>query len=614
MNSDNQTLTSNISCISTVCKSLSTSLGPRGLDKLLIADKKSILTNDGATILKTMSLEHPSLKILSNLSSSQDSVCGDGTTSVVLLCGAILESATKLDITRIRNFDEILQKVKDEALSYLKQNCVPVGDNQKESVMTCLSSKVVSGYSELIAEIAVEAVKSMGNVKDIKILKKIGGAIENIKLVKGVALSSEIKNPECFHENKTNDLNYKNLNLKYRNLINDLNNNEILIGEKICKTAFIQFCISSPKTDLDSRVLIRNEQVMQKFIDDEKKYVLNLCKRIKDAGIELLVIQKSILRESLSAIGLHFLKQMDILVIDDVDRKEMEHLCKVFNASVISDISLIKSCGLFKIREVESFGSKITTLEKIDEHFDKKIEIVNKELNNLKIENSEKTNFQESADNSNEGEKRNISKKIEQKNNSEKIEEKNNSIKIDEEDNSIKAKDENNLIKSEKTINTNSDHKELKTKNPISIVIRGGDSILIDEIERSVHDGLCVAKSLIDLPFLVAGGGTMEMGIAKQLLIKEGTAVEKMCYREFGRAFEMIPFYLARNAGMDPILILDKLRNSDKLGVCVKNMDVCDMFAQNVIQPLKVTESMVCGAIETAIMILKIDDMLPCRR
>ncbi|KAG0416535.1 T-complex protein 1 subunit delta, partial [Dictyocoela roeselum] len=103
---------------------------------------------------------------------------------------------------------------------------------------------------------------------------------------------------------------------------------------------------------------------MQKLIEDEKKYILDLCKRIKDAGVELLIIQKSILRESLSSVGLHFLGQMGVLVVDDVDRKEMEHLCKVFNVEAISDISLIKSCGLFRIKEVESFGSKITILER----------------------------------------------------------------------------------------------------------------------------------------------------------------------------------------------------------------------------------------------------------
>lgn len=611
MASENQTLNANIAAIATACQSLSTSLGPRGLDKLIISSQggsKNILTNDGATILKTMAGCNPALKVLSNLSQSQDAVCGDGTTSVVLLCGAVLESARALNMAQIAGHDIIMQNVKDEALRYLKRVCQPVSRSEdtsfgknvksgpetalsvstaaghgseyrhmKESVVTCLGSKVIGGCAEMIADIAVEAVQRVGNVRDIKILKKVGGGMENIELVRGVALHGKVKNPEIFGNLKDNCKGIKDdskVSLK----------NEFLIGEKVCRTAFIQFCISSPKTDLDSRVLIKNDQFMQKLIEDEKKYILDLCKRIKDAGVELLIIQKSILRESLSSVGLHFLGQMGVLVVDDVDRKEMEHLCKVFNVEAISDISLIKSCGLFRIKEVESFGSKITILERAVDGIETSIKelSIGNSVSEFKSINSVTGDsvITTGRDNKLVG-----------------LIQGNNNGASGIQAGSIGAPGTN-----KKFIN-----------NPTSIVIRGGDSILIDEIERSVHDGLCVAKSLLDEPFLVAGGGTIEMGIAKALMMKEGSAVEKMCYREIGRAFEMIAFYLARNAGMDPISILKKLRNTDGRGVCVKHMDACDMFAENIVQPLKVAESVVCGAIETAMMILKIDDMLPSR-
>ncbi|KAF7683861.1 T-complex protein 1 subunit delta [Astathelohania contejeani] len=486
---------SNIQAAIGVTESLSTSLGPRGLDKLLITGNKTLITNDGATILKTMSPLHPITKILCNVAKAQDEACGDGTTSVVVLTGCLLRSISGL-LERGVHPTQIcrgLERVKEYSMEYVKKIAIPIGQNSTpdleindyiKSAVTSLSSKVVSTSATEMAPVAVEAVlKVKGNLRDLKVVKKMG-SLEDIKIHSGVVLNASL-NENPFKEKK--------------------------------KIVLIKFCISAPKTNLDSKIIVNDYALMDRIIKEERAYILDICKKIKMAGIQMIIVQKSILRESVSELAMHFLKRLGILVVNDVEREEMEFLERSLCVKPVSEVDLL--C-------------------------DKNIALAEVEL----------------------------------------------------------TEDILSIYK--------------PGMPTCSVVVRASEDIILDEAERSLNDALCVVKCLVEDPYLVPGGGAIEIGISKLLAEKSLSGGDDgIILSELGRAFEGIPYYLARNAGLNPIDIISELKGvistKPTMGVDIRRAGVGCMVEEDVIQPLKVSRCVVSLAIETVMMILKIDDILP---
>ncbi|EPR80006.1 T-complex protein 1 subunit delta [Spraguea lophii 42_110] len=327
---------SNIDACVSITDSLSSSLGPRGLDKMIVCGKDVTVTNDGATILTKLKGVHPVSKILTNLSQAQDEACGDGTTSVVVLTGALLKACKSLlKLVHPSAIIEALERIKIAANVILEDAGIPIGDSEGElirNVITSLSSKVVSSCAEEMALISVKAMKKAGSLKNIKIVKKVGGSIEETKLVDGVVLNKNIKD------------NIQGINRKM-------------------KVLMAQFCLSAPKTNIDSKILIEDADAMDRIIKEERDYIVNICKKIKESGCELLIVQKSIMRDSLSSLAYHFLKKLNIMVIEDVEREEIDFISKTFGIKPISDVDLIPSeLRELGIKEEEESGERITTL------------------------------------------------------------------------------------------------------------------------------------------------------------------------------------------------------------------------------------------------------------
>lgn len=183
-----------------------TSLGPRGMDKMIITkDGETVITNDGATILKHMSVMHPAARMLVDLSAAQDVEAGDGTTSVVVLAGSLLGAAEKMLGKGIHPtvIAESFQKAAKKVVEYLEELSTPVDLNDRDSLLraasTSLNSKIVSQYSSILAPIAVDSVKRLAtqsstnvDLRDIRIVKKVGGTIDDTELVEGVALNQNV--------------------------------------------------------------------------------------------------------------------------------------------------------------------------------------------------------------------------------------------------------------------------------------------------------------------------------------------------------------------------------------------------------------------------------------
>lgn len=333
--------TSNIVAAKAVAAAIRTSLGPRGMDKLMqLSNGEVLISNDGATILSKMNVLHPAAKMLVELSQSQDVEAGDGTTSVVILAGALLEASGTLLGKGIHPtaIASSFMRAADEATAALEKKAsrnVDLSDRESliGAVKTCLSSKVVSQQSDLLAPIAVDSVLGIlgpdnannNNVdlRDIRMVQQVGGTIDDTELVNGLVLS---KGAAKSAGGPTHIGNGGGAGT----------GGAASNGGDGAKIALIQFCLSAPKTDMDNSVVVSDYAAMDRILREERKYVLGLCKKVKKSGANVILIQKSILRDAYNELSLHFLAKMGILVVTDVERSDVEFICRTLGCSPVA--------------------------------------------------------------------------------------------------------------------------------------------------------------------------------------------------------------------------------------------------------------------------------------
>merc|ERR1719357_2136107 len=480
------------------------------MDKMIKDAKGNVtITNDGATILKQMSVINPCAKMLVELSQAQDSEAGDGTTSVVVFAGSLLEAAEQLLNRGIHPsiLSDSFQTAAREAIVHLDKMTHPVDIKNKEGLLkaasTSLNSKVVSKDSNL-ASLAVDAVMSIasGNsldLRDINVVTIPSGTVDDSELVTD------------------------GLVFKPGHYVSKSGGPEKVENAQI---GLIQFCISPPKTDMDNKVVINDSAQVDRILREERQYILNICKKIKASGCNVLLIQKSILRDAVSDMALHFLSKLKIMVIKDIERDQIEFVSKTLGCTPAASLDHFKPevLGAAKCVERVAMGEKKVT----------KVTGVTK----------------------------------------------------------AKAK-------------------------TASIILRGSNSLLLEEADRSLHDALCVLRCLVQKPMLVNGGGAPEIEIAEALMKMAKTLgdVESYGVKAFARALEVIPYTLAENAGLDPVKTVTELRKAhqdgDKTaGINVKRGVISSMQDENVLQPALVTSNVIQLASETVCSILKIDDIV----
>lgn len=316
---------SNIQAAKAVADAVRTSLGPRGMDKMIQLEKGEVtITNDGATILKQMKVMHPAAKMLVDLSAAQDIEAGDGTTSVVVIAGALLQACKRLLKKGIHptTISESFQKAVNEAKNILTEMSTPVDLEDRDLLLqlarTSLSSKVVSQYADTLCPIIVDAILRITDaergshtvdLRDIKIVTRLGGTVEDTELVDGIVFEQKASH--------------------FAGGVGRI--------EK-AKVGLIQFCLSAPKTDMDNSVVINNYTQMDRVLKEERNYILNLCKQIKKAGCNVVLVQKSILRDGVSDLALHFLAKFKIMVIKDIERDEVEFVCKTIGCQPVASV------------------------------------------------------------------------------------------------------------------------------------------------------------------------------------------------------------------------------------------------------------------------------------
>lgn len=503
---------SNFTAAKAVADAVRTSLGPKGMDKMIKSPTgEVVITNDGATILKQMEVAHPAARMLVELSKSQDIEAGDGTTSVVVIAGALIQACQNLLTKGVHPtiISESFLNCARIAAEVLKQAASPLQITDRQSLIksasTSLNSKVVSQHSSFLAPIAVDAVLAVADLKnnsvdlkDIKIHKKLGGTLDDTALVPGLIFTQKISHAAGGPTRV----------------------------EK-AKIGLIQFCLSAPKTNIENQIVVSDHQQIDRILKQERDYILKQCDKIRKTGCNVLLIQKSILRDAVNDLSLQVLAKMKILVVKDIERDDIEFICKTLGTTPIASIETFTADKLGKADLVEEVSTADGKIVKI-----------------TGVPNPGKT---------------------------------------------------------------------------VSILVRGSNKLMIDEAERSLHDALCVVRSLVRLRYIIAGGGAPEIEVAVQLAhrAQEAEGLEGICMREFAEALEVVPYTLAENAGLHPVQIVTELRNrhiagEKTSGINVRKGQITNILEENVVQPLLVTTSAIQLATETIAMILKVKNIFHC--
>ena len=318
------------------------------MDKMIQTGKgQTIITNDGNTMLRDMAVMHPAAKMLVDLSSAQDVEAGDGTTSVVVIAGSLLGAAERLLSKGIHPtvISEAFQRAAAEAVKVLHNMSHPISLGDRATLLqaasTSLSSKIVSQYSSLLGPFAVDSVlktidpKTADNVdlKNIRIIKKVGGTIEDSEMVDGLVLNQPV-----------------------------IKSGGGPVRMEKARIGLIQFQLSPPKPDMENQIVVNDYRQMDKILKEERKYLLDICKKIKKAKCNVLFIQKSILRDAVNDLSLHFLAKLNILAVKDVERDEVEFICKSTGCKPIANIDSFTEDKLGSaelIEEQQASGSRI---------------------------------------------------------------------------------------------------------------------------------------------------------------------------------------------------------------------------------------------------------------
>ncbi|XP_031628413.1 T-complex protein 1 subunit delta [Contarinia nasturtii] len=369
---------SNISAAKAVSDAIRTSLGPRGMDKMIQAGNGEVtITNDGATILKQMNVIHPAAKMLVELSRAQDVEAGDGTTSVVVVAGALLEAADRLLQKGIHPtaISDSFQRCSTKAVEILTAMSKPIELTDRETLIksasTSLNSKVVSQQSSTLAPLAVDAVLKVTepgqedrvDLKNIKVIRSLGGTTEDTELIEGLV----------FTERTANVSGPKRL-------------------EKV-KIGLIQFCISPPKTDMDHNVIVSDYAAMDRVLKEERAYILNIVKQIKKAGCNVLLVQKSILRDAVSDLAIHFLDKIKVMVVKDIEREDIEFVCKTLGCRPIASLDHFVAENLVSADLAEEVASGTNKFVKVTgiQNQGRTVSVIVRGSNKLVLEEAERS-------------------------------------------------------------------------------------------------------------------------------------------------------------------------------------------------------------------------------
>ncbi len=496
----------NIMAARVIAEAIATTLGPRGMDKMLVSSIGDItITNDGAAILDEIDVQHPAAKMMVEVAKTQDDMVGDGTTTAVVLSGALLKEGEELLEQKIHPTIIVggYRKAAQKALKVLDKISKTVDPDDEKSLtkvaLTSMGSKAVGPAREHFAEIVTKAVKQIAekrgdrwiaDIDNIQILKKEGKSLGDTELVKGIILDKEVV--------------HTGMPKQVRN----------------AKIALVDVALEVKKTEFDATIRIQDPSKMQAFLDQETNMLKEMVDKIAKKGANVIICQKGI-----DDMAQHFLAKRGILAIRRAKQSDMEKLSRATGGKIMANLDDLNRTSLGQAELVE----------------ERKI-------------GDDKMVFIEGC----------------------------------------------------------------KDPRSVSILIHAGLERMVDEAERAIHDALSVVADVIEKNKVVAGGGAAEIAVTRALRDYATTigGREQLAVEAFADSMEVIPSTLAENAGLEKIDVMVELRAAHEkprghmMGVDVFTGKIVDMYKKGVIEPLSVKEQAVKSAVESATMILRIDDVI----
>jgi len=491
----------NILAAKMVAEMVKTTLGPKGMDKMLVSPTNDIVvTNDGVTILEEMQIEHPAAKMMVEIAKTQDIEVGDGTTTVVMIAGKLLENAEKLldkkihPTVIIKGYRLAAEKcheiLNDVALKITKED----EEILKQIAMTAMTGKGAEDAKEHFAEIIVQAVKQIqtGNeidMNDIKIEKSKGEGIKDTELISGIVLDKEKVSQD------------------------------MPVVVENAKIALIDFSLEIKNPEIDTKVSISSPEQLQGFVEQEEKTIREMIEKVKLSGANVVLCQKGI-----DDFAQYLLSKVGIYACRRIAKSDMEKLAKATNGKIVSNLNELSSLELGSAEKVEEIkhGEDVMTYVR-----------------------------------------------------------------------------------------------GCQSPRALTILIHGATGHVIDEIERAIKDGLGVVVASLKDGLVVAGGGAIEIEVARRLreFGQSLSGREQLAVEEFASALEYIPTSLAENAGMDPIDALTELKSRHDSGEKNYGLNLFKNRIENVLEakilePLKIKTQAISSASDVAIMILRIDDVI----
>lgn len=313
---------------------LRTTLGPRGMDKMLIDSLGDItITNDGATILDEVEAEHPAAKMMVEVAKTQDDMVGDGTTTAVVLAGELLKRAEELLDQNVHPLIIVsgYRKAAQKAVELLERLGTPVNiedrDTLRQVALTSMGSKAVGAARETLADIAIDAVKEiaekrgsewLADIDNVQITKKEGKSLFDSELIRGIIIDKEI-----VHAGMPKTI-------------------------KNAKIALLDCPIEVEKTEFSAEIRIKDPTQIQAFLDQETKMIQDMVKKITTSGANVLLCQKGI-----DDMAQHFLAKRGVLVARRIKQSDMEKLAKATGGKIINNLEDLKTKDLGKAGLVE---------------------------------------------------------------------------------------------------------------------------------------------------------------------------------------------------------------------------------------------------------------------
>ncbi len=500
----------NINAAKAVGDAVRTTLGPKGMDKMLVDSLGDVvITNDGVTILKEMDIDSPAAKMMVEVAKTVEEVAGDGTTTAVVLGAELLKKAEELLELNLhptvitlgyRLAAEKAKKVLDEIG---KDIDIEDMEELKKIAETAITGKAADSSRDFLAEVAINADKAVAeedskgkrvvDIDNINVEKKVGGRMSDTELVQGMAIDKEIVHPGM--PTKIED----------------------------AKIALINASLEVKKTEMSAEIKIQSSDQLKSFLAEEERMLHRMAGQIKESGANVVICQKGI-----DDMVQHYLAKEGITAVRRAKKSDMEKLEKATGGNVVNAVDVLTEAdlgyaGLVEERKVS--GSKMLFIE------------------------------------------------------------------------------------------------QCKNPNAVSIIVRGGTEQVVDEVDRSLDDTLRVVGCIIEDGKAIAGGGAVETELA--LRVREYSASlkgrEQLAVEKFAEAMEIIPRTLAENSGLDPIDKLVELKAAHERGEKTAGLDVytgkvVDMWQRGVIEPLRLKKQAMDSAVEAAIMILKIDDVIASSR